>query len=249
MKEGRGFVAGVLTTILVLSLMVTAQASVGKKTMTADYNNIKIELDGQQITPKDVSGNVVEPFAVNGTTYLPVRAVSEALGIDVEWDGSTSTVILSRLNTAPFGSDTDKNVRMIGFYKILEDGFTELKTEFDSIINGAAVQTINDTVSSGPYEGKTFLEATKEMLSTSLMLVEDHYSSCREYLSDDDIALVSEYRRLNSLAISHMESISSGSQLTISNIQSVAFQAYMDCSGHIMDVNNRIWGEYQSYFN
>ncbi|MBQ9997667.1 MAG: hypothetical protein IJP19_01465, partial [Clostridia bacterium] len=38
----------------------------------------------------------------NGTTYLPVRAVASALGMDVDWDGNTSTVILSNALTAPF---------------------------------------------------------------------------------------------------------------------------------------------------
>lgn len=87
-----------MTAVLAMSLVVGAQATVGKKTMTADYNNIKIELDGQQITPTDANGKAVEPFAVDGTTYLPVRAVSEALGVDVEWDGNTSTVLLSSPN-------------------------------------------------------------------------------------------------------------------------------------------------------
>ena len=31
----------------------------------------------------------------DGTNYLPVRALAEALGLDVAWDGSTSTVVLT----------------------------------------------------------------------------------------------------------------------------------------------------------
>ena len=36
------------------------------------YNNIKIYIDGAEIVPKDANGNTVEPFMMNGTTYLPV---------------------------------------------------------------------------------------------------------------------------------------------------------------------------------
>ena len=36
-----------------------------------------------------------EPFIYDGTTYLPVRAVGEAVGKTVGWDGKTNTVTLS----------------------------------------------------------------------------------------------------------------------------------------------------------
>lgn len=36
----------------------------------------------------------VEPFIYNGTTYLPVRAVAEALGEKVEYDKNSSTVYI-----------------------------------------------------------------------------------------------------------------------------------------------------------
>lgn len=66
----------------------------GKKTIEVDYLDIKLVVNGKEVTPKDVNGNVVEPFAYNGTTYLPVRAVGEALGKTVRWDGETKTVHL-----------------------------------------------------------------------------------------------------------------------------------------------------------
>lgn len=61
------------------------------------YNNIKIKINGKEIEPKDSNGNVVEPFTISGTTYLPVRAVSEALGKNVGWNGETKTVFISSI--------------------------------------------------------------------------------------------------------------------------------------------------------
>ena len=58
------------------------------------YRDIKIKLNGSEITPKDATGKVVEPFIIDGTTYLPVRAVGEALGLVVDWNERTSTVLL-----------------------------------------------------------------------------------------------------------------------------------------------------------
>ena len=61
------------------------------------YNNIKIKINGKEIEPKDSNGNIVEPFTISGTTYLPVRAVSEALGKNVGWNGETKTVFISSI--------------------------------------------------------------------------------------------------------------------------------------------------------
>ena len=58
------------------------------------YKNIKIILNGINIEPKDVNGNIVGPFIIDGTTYLPVRAICKALGLEVNWNSETNTVEL-----------------------------------------------------------------------------------------------------------------------------------------------------------
>lgn len=60
-----------------------------------NYNNIKIYINEELIEPKDANGNVVEPFIIDGTTYLPVRAVAEAFNKNVNWDGTTNTVLIT----------------------------------------------------------------------------------------------------------------------------------------------------------
>lgn len=93
-KHGKGFIAGVLTTLLVMSFAVSAFAAYQKQA-ALNYNNIKVTMDGTAITPKDANGNVVEPFTIDGTVYLPVRGVASALNLNVGWDQATSTVALS----------------------------------------------------------------------------------------------------------------------------------------------------------
>ena len=78
-KQWRGFFVGFLSAILVFCLGTPAFASTVRQ-LEASYSGIRIILDGVEVTPEDVNGNPVEPFAVKGTTYLPVRAVAEALG-------------------------------------------------------------------------------------------------------------------------------------------------------------------------
>jgi len=114
MKKGniKWFLAGVLAAIM-LTMSIPALASTGTRTIEVVYNNIKITLDGKQVTPRDGQGNVIEPFIYNGTTYLPLRAVASALGLAVEWDSGTQTVLLgtgavsgdwSKDNPAPIGT-------------------------------------------------------------------------------------------------------------------------------------------------
>lgn len=93
-KEQRGFLVGFIVAALMFSMVIPAVASTVQQ-INATYKNIKITLDGVELVPKDVNGNVVEPFVSGGTTYLPIRAVANALGLNVEWDGNTNTVKLT----------------------------------------------------------------------------------------------------------------------------------------------------------
>lgn len=83
-----------LVVALVIVLGITAFATVGSRTAELWYNNIKIMINGKEVTPTDANGNAVEPFTIDGTTYLPVRAVGSALGMEVGWNGETNTVTL-----------------------------------------------------------------------------------------------------------------------------------------------------------
>ena len=89
-KRIQGIIAGVIVTVLLFSGV--AAAATRQETITVTYRDIKIVVDGEVFVPKDVNGKIVEPFLYQGTTYLPVRAVSEALGKEVTWDGAASMV-------------------------------------------------------------------------------------------------------------------------------------------------------------
>lgn len=90
-QQWKGFVSGIFVSIVVCCLLGTAMAAYQKQA-TLNYDGIAITLDGEKVTPKDANGNAVEPFIVDGTTYLPVRAIGDALGLNVNWDAATKTV-------------------------------------------------------------------------------------------------------------------------------------------------------------
>lgn len=92
----------VLSLVLIALLFtVIANATVGSRTAELAYNNIKIVLDGKELAPADANGNPVEPFIIDGTTYLPVRGISSALGLGVSWNASTGTVELNTPGAFP----------------------------------------------------------------------------------------------------------------------------------------------------
>lgn len=93
-KRFQGLIVGVLIGSLLTSGIVFGKEI--SEMAELYYNNIKIYIDGAEIVPKDANGNTVEPFTMNGTTYLPVRAISNAFGKDVEWDGATQSVYIGK---------------------------------------------------------------------------------------------------------------------------------------------------------
>ena len=89
----KGIIIGLL--ISAISSATFALAKSGSEWLEAIYSDIKLSINGKNIVSKDVNGNSVDPFIVDGTTYLPVRAVASALDKRVEWDSDTHTVIIS----------------------------------------------------------------------------------------------------------------------------------------------------------
>ncbi len=91
----RSYLAGVLTALMVLALAAPALAAAAQKTIQVS-SGVRIYIDDAELRPTDANGNPVEVFVYNGTTYLPVRAVSEGLGKPVQWDGGTRSVYIGK---------------------------------------------------------------------------------------------------------------------------------------------------------
>ncbi len=93
--EWKGFILGALMAALVLSASAPALAALAGKWIEV-YTGVDIYIDDVKLDPRDVNGDPVEVFVYNGTTYLPVRAVGEAVGKTVQWEGKTNSVYLGR---------------------------------------------------------------------------------------------------------------------------------------------------------
>lgn len=84
----RGILIGMALSLVIFG---AAEAAGWYKTITV-YNGPDIYVKGEKIDPTDINGNKVETFVYNGTTYVPLRAVSTALDKLVSYDKSTHRV-------------------------------------------------------------------------------------------------------------------------------------------------------------
>ncbi len=91
-KMLKGYVLGLLS-----AAMLTGSVALAKNYsdyIDVTYSDIKVYVDNVLTTLTDSNGSRVEPFIYEGTTYIPVRGVAQALGCQVDWDGSSKSVYI-----------------------------------------------------------------------------------------------------------------------------------------------------------
>ena len=93
-KRIPSFLMGVVATVMVLTLSLTALAATGA--ITIEVAPIDVLVDGKVFQPKDANGNDVMVFVHNGTTYAPLRALAEAYGLEVGYDGEKRVATVSQ---------------------------------------------------------------------------------------------------------------------------------------------------------
>ena len=167
MKERlKGLLLGIIIGVMIATTSVIASNGTIQKIL--NYNNIKITMNGQEVKPTDANGNYVEPFIIDGTTYLPVRGIANALGLYVDWDSKTNTV---KLSETPFESKTEdmteveKFVAEYGeeFISAFESGFIQSGLTGKTVITGRGndiiVELRIDNVDGVTDEVKAMLQA------------------------------------------------------------------------------------------
>ena len=92
-RKGMYFFAGILTALIFGAISLSALAADGMLTVT--IHPIEIMVNGETFHPKDVNGNEVMTFSINGTSYAPVRALAEVYGLEVGYDAATNTATVN----------------------------------------------------------------------------------------------------------------------------------------------------------
>lgn len=92
-KRAKRVLCAVFAVALSVSMAVPALAAAYQKQINVTYG-IGLEYNGAKQTLTDVNGKEVKPFVYEGTTYVPIRGVSELFGADVAYDPDTNTALI-----------------------------------------------------------------------------------------------------------------------------------------------------------
>ena len=164
--------------ILMFALFLTTSyaANTYRKTITVT-SGVNVEFNNEAIDMTDANGKAVEAFIYNGTTYVPIRAVSNAFGADIGYDRNTQTISVY----------DDFTEILIAAYKLdctISVCMTELEV-YRAAINNNAFWTAPAEKSK---EAQAFIDRDTEMLKT---LSED--IGCYHLLSEQLLPTYNEF--------------------------------------------------------
>ena len=164
--------------ILMFALFLTTSyaANTYRKTITVT-SGVNVEFNNEAIDMTDANGKAVEAFIYNGTTYVTIRAVSNAFGADIGYDRNTQTISVY----------DDFTEILIAAYKLdctISVCMTELEV-YRAAINNNAFWTAPAEKSK---EAQAFIDRDTEMLKT---LSEDN--GCYHLLSEQLLPTYNEF--------------------------------------------------------
>lgn len=128
--------------ILMFALFLTTSyaANTYRKTITVT-SGVNVEFNNEAIDMTDANGKAVEAFIYNGTTYVPIRAVSNAFGADIGYDRNTQTISIydDFSEVCAVAHDMSNilsdcsNILMQGYINIAAGDTESLKESFDNM--------------------------------------------------------------------------------------------------------------------
>lgn len=85
----------ILGVLITLILTGVAYGATALRVIEVVYNSVNLSVNGNRI--------VADNILYNGTTYVPLRAIAEALDKDVAWDNSTKSASINDKNNTQRG--------------------------------------------------------------------------------------------------------------------------------------------------
>lgn len=153
-KVGRFCMLALSVALLAGALALTTGAQ-GATEVTAQLSpQMTIRVDGTARAFYNASGTEVYPIVYRGTTYLPLRAVGELMGKNVNWDQATLTVTLAGVRaTAGVTGTPDPDARS-------RSVTAQLRPDFTIVVDGAKrsfTDVSGQAVYPLLYQGSTYL--------------------------------------------------------------------------------------------
>lgn len=116
----KGLVIGTVITVLLMSTVLGDSIT---KTIEVIFNSVNLTVNGQKVQADNI--------LYKGTTYVPLRSVSEALGKDVGWDQATMTASINDKET--INTPAEENLNTNTYTHKDENGNTLYTVEIKGI--------------------------------------------------------------------------------------------------------------------
>lgn len=95
----------ILCAVFFLGFSLGAIGAANQQEIKAIINyELKMKLNGADFNPMGADGKQLRPITYNGSTYLPARAIAQALSIAVDYDGPNQIVYLGEKGRIPLAS-------------------------------------------------------------------------------------------------------------------------------------------------
>lgn len=155
------------------------------KTLKATYRNIRVSYNG---TIKSIDQ---EPFAIDGSTYVPVRAVGELVGANVTWDGPNNLIKITSTasNTVP----TDNSAQLIALQQQLQTSNYNLALAQREVETLKAELATYKNNTSNPSSSTGTSISSEQLTATEDYLVDNYSEYFRNIEFDFDLRKSSSY--------------------------------------------------------
>jgi hypothetical protein len=208
---------------IVIGVVLTSSVFADISSIQVWFNDIKVSLDGVILEMKDAKGNPVQPMVYNGTTYLPARALCEALGKDIKMNEITNVLEITTPTISTTTNITGKEEN------VLSESITTIETTTEETLiindteyeeNGLTIREIGEDkyVEYDDIKGK--LENTKYKLD---YIIGRTYCSLFKENSDDKYEKIVEEINI----YNHKFSPSKYRQLFKNNIMYLEYNDYV----------------------
>ena len=139
---------------MALSAALTVSAFAATNVTATLRPDVTVRIDGVTCDFYNAQGKEVHPILYNDTTYIPLRAVGELMGKNVNWDGTTGTASLGGTRTTGNVTGTPDTAA-----KRTDVTFT-LRPEYHIVIDGTERTFVNANgtkVDPAIYNGSIYL--------------------------------------------------------------------------------------------
>ncbi|MEH2933309.1 PepSY domain-containing protein [Acutalibacter sp. JLR.KK004] len=143
-----------LCAVFLASPLAALRASAVANVTAVIRPDMSIVIDGQKQSFFNVNARQVHPLYYAGSTYLPVRAIGELMGKNVDWNQSSKTVTLAGSRTSPPVTGTPDGATQ------RQDVEASVRDDFTVIVDGAVRSFTNVNgrrVYPLLYRGSTYL--------------------------------------------------------------------------------------------